>query len=73
MTSPRVRGRVEHPSCSVAPSPGGAASGLFRRVPYLVAADNLGAMLVGTAALSPAANSFELLSGLMMLGLGALC
>ncbi|MGE5154705.1 MAG: glutaredoxin family protein [Bdellovibrio bacteriovorus] len=38
-----------------------AKPGLFRRMRGLVAADNLGAMLVGTVALALAANSYELL------------
>ena len=38
-----------------------AKPGLFRRMRGLVAADNLGAMLIGTVALSLAANSYELL------------
>lgn len=38
-----------------------AKPGLFRRMRGLVAADNLGAMLIGTVALALAANSYELL------------
>jgi hypothetical protein len=38
-----------------------AKPGLFRRMRGLVAADNLGAMLMGTVALALAANSYELL------------
>ncbi|MFY9975818.1 MAG: hypothetical protein WAK53_16290 [Chromatiaceae bacterium] len=38
-----------------------AKPGLFRRMRGLVTADNLGAMLIGTAVLAVAANSYELL------------
>ena len=46
------------PSLSI---PENAKPGLFRRMRALLKADNLGAMLLGTAALAIAANSYELL------------
>lgn len=48
----------EGPTLSI---PEQAKPGLYRRMRGLVAADNLGAMLVGTVALALAANSYELL------------